>query len=158
MRSVVNLIGVALICNVALIACTETSSTQVPPISSNQSPESRVVLKNSSWKLEHWERKGSAIKLAPKTELSLNFQDNQVNGSAGCNSFSGTFKMVNNQLSLGTLQTTQKGCDEVVMNQETQFLAALQSVRRIAADASGRLVLFYEKEADQGVLFFVPKK
>lgn len=158
LRSVVSMIGVALICNFALLACTESSSTQVPPMSSNQSPQSRVILKNSSWRLESWERKGSAVKLAPKTEVSLNFEENKVNGSAGCNSFGGSFSMKNNQLSLGTLEATQRGCDEVVMKQETQFLAALQSVRRIASDASGRLVLFYGPEADQGVLYFAPKK
>lgn len=158
LRSVVSMIGLALICNFALLACAESSSTQVPPMSSNQSPQSRVVLKNSSWRLESWERKGSNVKLAPKTEISLNFQENKVNGSAGCNNFGGSFSMKNNQFSVGTLQATQRGCDEVVMKQETQFLAALQSVRRIASDASGRLLLFYEKEADQGVLYLVPKK
>jgi heat shock protein HslJ len=157
-RSVLSIMGVALTFSLALFACTKSSSTQLSPMSSEHSPPSRVALKNSSWRLERWERKGSAVALVPKTEVSLHFEDNQVNGSGGCNRFSGTFNMVDDKPSFGTLEATQRGCDAVVMNQESQFLSALQSVRRIALDASGRLVLFYTLDADEGVLYFAPTK
>ncbi|MFN6482504.1 MULTISPECIES: META domain-containing protein [unclassified Nostoc] len=155
---VLSIVGVALTFSLALLACTKSSSTQLPTMSSERPPQSRVALKNSSWRLERWERKGSAVALAPQTELSLHFDDNQVNGFGGCNRFGGSFKLADDQLSLGTLDATQKGCDPVVMNQEVQFLSALQSVRRIGSDASGSLVLFYAMNADEGVLYFAPMK
>ena len=155
--SVLSIMGVALTFTIALLACTESSSTQLPTMSSEHSPQSRVVLKNSSWRLERWERKGSVIALVPQAEVSLHFEDNQVNGFGGCNRFSGSFNRVNDQLSLGTLEATQRGCDAVVMNQESKFLSALQSVRRIASDAPARLVLFYGLDADEGVLYFANK-
>jgi heat shock protein HslJ len=156
-RSVLSLMAVALTFNLALSACT-SSSTQLRPMSSEHSPQSRVALNNSSWRLERWERKGSAVALVPKIEVSLNFENNQVNGFGGCNRFGGSFNLVDDRLSLGALQASQRGCDAVVMNQESQFLSALQSVRRMALDASGRLVLFYTLEADEGVLYFAPTK
>jgi heat shock protein HslJ len=157
-RSVLSIMGVALTLSLALSACTESSSTQLRPMSSEHSPPSRVALKNSSWQLERWERKGSAVALVPKIEVSLNFENNQVNGFGGCNRFGGSFNLVDDRLSLGTLEATQRGCDAVVMNQESQFLSALQSVRRIALDNSGRLVLFYGLDTDEGVLYFAPTK
>ena len=156
--SVLSIMGVALTFNIALLACTESSSTQLRPMSSEHSPQSSVALKNSSWRLERWKRKGSAVALVPQAEVSLHFEDNQVNGFGGCNRFSGSFNMVDDQISLGTLEATQRGCNEVVMNQESQFLSALQSIHRIASDASERLVLFYALDADEGVLYFAPTK
>ncbi|WP_138501279.1 META domain-containing protein [Nostoc sp. PA-18-2419] len=152
-----SIMGVALTFSLALLACTKSSSTQLPTtMSSERPPQSRIALENSSWRLERWERKGSTVALVPQTELSVDFKGNQVNGSGGCNRFSGYFKLVDDRLSLGTLDATQKGCDPVVMNQEVQFLSALQLVSRIGSDASGRLVLFYAVNADEGVLYFVP--
>lgn len=157
--SVVTFVAVTLIFSLAVLAaCTESSSTQRPPMSSPYSPQSRLALKNSSWRLERWERQGSLVTLVPQTEVSLKFEDEQVNGSSGCNRFSGSFKLVNDKITLGTLEATQRGCEAVVMNQESQFLSALQSVNRIASDASGNLVVFYALDGEEGSLYFVSKK
>ncbi len=155
---VLSIVGIAPTFSFPLLACTKSSSTQLPIMSSERPPQSRVALKNSSWRLERWERQGSAVTLVPQTEVSLHFEDNQVNGFGGCNSFGGSFDLVDDQLTLGILDATQKGCDPVVMNQEAQFLSALQSVSRIGSDASGRLVLFYALNTDEGVLYFAPTK
>jgi heat shock protein HslJ len=153
-----SIMGFVLTFSSVLLACTKPSSTQLPPISSG-SPQSRVALKNTSWRLERWERKGSTVAIVAQTELSLNFEENQVNGFSGCNRFSGSFNSVDEKLSFGTLNATQKGCiDTTVMNQESQFLSALQSVRRVSSDASGGIALFYTVNADEGVLYFLPMK
>ncbi|TVP57299.1 MAG: META domain-containing protein [Nodularia sp. (in: Bacteria)] len=146
----------ALTFSFALLACTAPFSNHLPPISPETSPQYSVVVNNSSWRIERWEHKGSVVALVPQTEVSLNFKDNQVNGFGGCNNFAGSYKLVDDKLSVGTLDATQKGCDPVVMNQEFQFLSALESVRRIGSDAFGRLQLFYELDAGEGVLYFTP--
>lgn len=168
--SLLALMGVGLTFNQALLACTEPSSTQsspisnatvesppsnsLPPMSSEESPSLPVSLKNSSWRLETWQRKGSTVRLVSGADVSLDFKDNQVNGFGGCNRFSGSFNVVDDQLFLGVLDSTQRGCDPIVMNQESQFLSALQSVRRIAIDPLGRLALFYGLNGEEGVLYF----
>jgi heat shock protein HslJ len=113
---------------------------------------------NSSWQLERWERQGSVVARVPKIKMSLRFENNQVNGFGGCNSFSGSYNLLNNQLSVGPLNATRRGCDGLVMNQESQFFSALQSVRRVGSDASGQLLLFYALDTDEGVLYFAPTK
>lgn len=142
----------------ALLACSTSLSNQLPPMSSEISQPSPAVLQNSYWRLERWEREGSAVALVPQAAVSLHFQDQQVDGFAGCNNFAGSFNLTNNQLSIGALDATQKGCAAPVMNQENQFLSALQSASRYSLDTSGRLSLFYGSDASEGVLYFVPTK
>lgn len=172
--SILAIIGVGLTLNQALLACTESSSTQsssisnasiesppleqLPPMSSEGSPQSPTSLSNSFWRLERWERKGSLVPLASQTEISLNFEGDRVNGFGGCNRFGGSFNIVDDQLSFGALDATQRGCDPVVMSQESQFLSALQSAHRIDRDTSGRLTLSYRLNGEEGVLYFVPKQ
>ena len=51
----------------------------------------------------------------------------EVGGNAGCNSYSGPYKLAGSSLTVGPLATTMKACDQAIMDQETQFLAALQT-------------------------------
>ena len=51
----------------------------------------------------------------------------EVGGNAGCNSYSGPYKLDGSSLTVGPLATTMKACDQAIMDQETQFLAALQT-------------------------------
>lgn len=156
--SVLAFMGFALMFNVALLACTESNAVSPFPMSSQNSPPSGDALKNSTWRLDRWERQGSTVALVPQTEVYLQFEDNRVNGSGGCNRFGGSFDLAKDKLSLGLLEATQRGCEAAVMNQESQFLSALQSVSRIVSDNSGNLVLFYTLDTVEGVLYFSPKK
>lgn len=145
----------ALAMSFALLACNASFSHQLPQMSSQQSS---TVFQNSSWRLERWESQGSAVALVPQAAVSLHFQDQQVNGFAGCNNFAGSFNLVNDKFSVGALDATQKGCATPIMNQENQFLTALQSARRYSVDATGRLSLFYGSDDSEGILYFLPTK
>lgn len=61
------------------------------------------------------------------TRLTLLFQDGQVSGSSGCNSFHGSFTVSGKALTIHPLATTRKACEDAVMVQEQEFLKALQS-------------------------------
>ena len=62
------------------------------------------------------------------TTLTATFTaDGQVGGDAGCNSYSGPYKLDGRKLTVGPLATTMKACEQAVMDQETQFLSALQT-------------------------------
>lgn len=155
--SVLAFMGFALMFNVASLACTESNAVS-PPMSSQNSLPLGDALKNSTWRLDRWERQGSSVALVPQTEVYLQFEDNRVNGSGGCNRFGGSFDLAKDKLSLGLLEATQRGCEEAIMNQESQFLSTLQSVSRIVSDTSGNLVLFYTLDTVEGALYFSPKK
>ena len=85
------------------------------------------------------------------TTLTVSFQDGSVVGHAGCNSFRATYTREGTRLAVGPAATTRMRCDgEGVMEQERQFLAAIESATRWAIDrdmldlhrADGERVLF----------------
>jgi heat shock protein HslJ len=62
------------------------------------------------------------------TELTATFTpDGNVSGSAGCNTYNGPYKLDGTSLTVGPLSTTMKACEQAIMDQETQFLTALQT-------------------------------
>jgi heat shock protein HslJ len=62
------------------------------------------------------------------TELTATFTpDGQVSGDAGCNTYNGPYKLDGTSLTVGPLATTMKACEQAIMDQETQFLTALQT-------------------------------
>ena len=62
------------------------------------------------------------------TELTATFTpDGQVSGNAGCNTYNGPYKLDGTSLTVGPLATTMKACEQEVMDQEMQFLTALQT-------------------------------
>jgi putative lipoprotein len=67
----------------------------------------------------------------PGTEVKALFENGQVSGSAGCNSYSGTYVTTTvdgmNKIRIGPLASTMMMCEEAVMDQEIAYLAALQS-------------------------------
>jgi heat shock protein HslJ len=71
---------------------------------------------------------GAVSAVLPDTELEVVFGIGSVGGSAGCNSFSGTYGTNGNVVRVGQLATTRKACPEDVMDQETAFLEALQGI------------------------------
>ncbi len=64
------------------------------------------------------------------TTLSMTFDKGMVQGSSGCNTYRAAFTSEGNRLSIGPAVTTRKACPaEGVMQQEREFLAALESVK-----------------------------
>ena len=61
------------------------------------------------------------------TTLTAIFTADHVSGSAGCNDYNGAYKLDGDKVTIGPLATTLKACDQAIMDQETEFLAALQT-------------------------------
>jgi len=61
------------------------------------------------------------------TTLTATFTGDAVSGSAGCNDYSGPYTLDGDNVAIGPLVTTRKACEQPVMDQETQFLTALQT-------------------------------
>jgi heat shock protein HslJ len=62
----------------------------------------------------------------------------EVGGNAGCNSYSGPYKLDGTSLTVGPLATTMMACDQKIMDQETAFLTALQTPTKV--ETSGATV------------------
>ena len=72
---------------------------------------------------------GRQVVGSPKvgTRLALMFQDGQVSGSSGCNSFQGAFTVAENALTIYPVLATRRACEDAVMVEEQEFLNAIQS-------------------------------
>ena len=67
--------------------------------------------------------------------------DGSVTGSAGCNTFSGTYAVDGTSLGVGPLGTTKMACADPTMFVESAFLAALRGATGWSVRPDGRLVL-----------------
>jgi heat shock protein HslJ len=86
------------------------------------------------------------------TELTSEFTANsRASGSAGCNRYTGTYKVSGSTIRISPLATTKRACAEPIERQETAFLKALARARSFAV-GGGILTL---KSADgQGLATF----
>jgi heat shock protein HslJ len=97
-------------------------------------------LEGTSWlMLSYNNGKGGLASTLLDTEITAEFMDGTVSGSAGCNNYHASYELDGNHISFGPAATTRMFCAEPegVMEQENQYLAALQSVAtyEIKADA-----------------------
>lgn len=88
------------------------------------------VLAGSSWSVTAYNNGAEAVvSAAADSELTLEFgEDGQVSGSAGVNTFSGSYEYGDDgAIAIGPLATTKMAGPEELMQQEALYLAALQS-------------------------------
>ena len=71
--------------------------------------------------------------LVAGSRIRIAFQDGQISASGGCNSMSGPYRIDGDRLVAGSLATTEMGCDEPLMAQDT-WLADLLGGATIALD------------------------
>jgi putative lipoprotein len=56
--------------------------------------------------------------------------DGSIQGSGGCNNFSGTLEKTDDGIGVGPLGATRMACPQVIMDREAAFMQALQATRR----------------------------
>ena len=78
----------------------------------------------------------------------------ELNGFAGCNNYFGSFETDGNDLSIGDLGSTMMACEEAIMDQEAQYLSALEAANsytiegdclEISYDSAERVLTFIAK-------------
>lgn len=92
-----------------------------------ESPE----LEGTRWNLDsHVDKEGTLVNILPNTEITIQFQDGTVTGSAGCNSYTGAYGINGNTIMIDPLAVTEMYCAEPegIMEQEYDYLTALGSV------------------------------
>jgi len=103
------------------------------------------TLEGTSWTLIAY-RKTRPI---AGTTITAMFQDGQVSGSAGCNSYRGPYTVSGSGISVGALASTKIACldPEGAMAQETLFLELLQKAQTFRLSDGQLQVFFSEHEA-----------
>jgi heat shock protein HslJ len=78
------------------------------------------------------------------TEAGLFVQfkgDGKLAGHGGCNRFFGQYKILGNEIEIGSVSATRMACPELTMNREMDFFAALEWAKSFRRDKTN-LVLF----------------
>jgi hypothetical protein len=106
------------------------------------------TLEGTTWLLD---------KTIPGSEITALFANGQVSGSAGCNTYQGTYRSTRaagqNTIEISSLATTRMMCDEPLMEQEALYLAALEAATEytvegfaLSIEYAGGELLFYDKD------------
>ena len=114
-------------------------------------------LGGTSWLVTGYNNgKQAVVSVQLGTELTANFSaDGQLTGSAGCNDYTAAYETSGKNIKIGPAATTRKACEQAVMDQEMQYLAALNTAATYRIDgnqlelrtADGALAATFEKAA-----------
>jgi heat shock protein HslJ len=85
-----------------------------------------------SWVVTSYVAGDAVTSVVGGVELTLEFGDETVTGHAGCNRFTGTYRLVGESLAVSPVAVTAMACpDDAVMRQERLFLSALALVTTV---------------------------
>jgi heat shock protein HslJ len=113
-----------------------------------------VPLLNASWVLQSYGDATAPTQVLSGTEITASFApDGKVSGSAGCNRYSGEFKLDGQRVSISKLASTQMYCPEPggIMTQESDFLGAMEQATSYEVKGSGLRILF--NDGNQALTF-----
>ncbi len=128
-----------IVATLALVAGACSSSGASPSASGDAAGLAPIELPGTSWKLVDLDGTDPANTGAL---LTLDFRaDGNAGGSAGCNTYSGTYTVDGSKITFGPLLSTKMACEQPLMTMETTYLAGLQAASSFGVDGSGNLVL-----------------
>jgi heat shock protein HslJ len=115
-------------------------------------------LAGTNWEVTAFNNgKQAVVGVLEGTTLTLTFgKDGTLSGNSGCNQYNGPYTVNGNQITVGPLASTMMMCSdpEGIMDQETQFLAALQSAASYQIEGN---VLQMRTKEDSIAVFFNKK-
>ena len=112
--------------------------------------EAPPQLDGSSWKVTSFNNNRHAVVgVIGDQDITLSFEDGKVSGSAGCNQFHSTYTMQGDSIRFGPAATTRRACDEPLMTQEQEFLAALASA--VSWRIDGNVLDLHRADAERAI-------
>lgn len=144
----------------SLVACGGADSDSVedssheletePPADSIEDSVGNDPLDGTSWVLMAYRK----TKPIPGTTITATFEDGRVHGSASCNSYSASYQVSGDTITIGAIALTMMVCPEPegIMEQETVFLEFMQDALTFRF-IDGQLQIF---RSDGEALTFIP--
>ena len=99
------------------------------------------VIDGTSWTLLGFRDGDMFDAISDDVEITINFDGENVNGSAGCNSYMGTFTADGATMTFGPLGSTRMMCPPEVMTFEDRFLPLISTTEAAELTFDGTLVL-----------------
>jgi heat shock protein HslJ len=133
--ALITLIGIVAL---ALMACSPPAVVSADP------------LEGTSWELTTYR----GTRPIEGTTITANFEDGQVRGSSGCNTYFGSYEVNGGTINMGQIAMTEMAClePEGSMEQEMVYLEFLGEAKSFLLTAGGLQILGPEGKA----LTFVP--
>jgi heat shock protein HslJ len=96
-------------------------------------------LAGTSWEVISYNNGKQAVtSVLATTTLTAEFgKDGNLTGNSGCNTYKGTYTAAGGRITIGPLATTRMACSQEIMDQETQYLAALQTAATYRVEGTG---------------------
>ncbi len=128
--------------------------------------ETPISLTGGTWVMTGYNNgKQAVVSASADTEVTAIFgADGQLSGSAGCNRYNAPYTVDGNKIKIGMAITTLMACEQSIMDQEQQYLAAIQTAATYKIegaklelrDATNALLASYVLKAEQGVSLVGP--
>ena len=133
------IISLYLVCTIlTIVACGNASS----------------ALEQSKWSLTSYGEQNNPEEVLDGTEITATFDNSkgEVSGSSGCNTYSASYEINGNNLSISNIAWTERACISPigVMDQEQEFLSLLADAESFQVDdmflaitcSDGRILYF----------------
>lgn len=102
-------------------------------------------LRGKVWVLQSYGAEGNFESVIPGTRITITFSSgNNIDGSAGCNEYSGSYSIIGTQMSISVRSVGGEQCDSPagIMEQEVRYLSGLGLTQSYEATAT-ELKLWY---------------
>ena len=109
-------------------------------------------LEGVNWHLDSYlSQEGETVCVLPNTQVTALFESSRISGNGGCNNYGGQYVADGTNLTISDVVSTLMFCAENVSDQESNYLANLQSAKSYnvsgnllrIADFNGTVVLTY---------------
>jgi heat shock protein HslJ len=105
---------------------------------------------NSNWKLKAIKTDANARQVPETIEITLQLQSGKANGKGGCNRYSGSYKLSDNNLSLSDIMSTKMYCETGSQWESAYFEALEKSQSWTISDKTLEI-----RCGDAGILIFI---
>lgn len=125
---------VCLAAAVLLGACADSGGDGEPAASASPGPGVADVEVQGLWILRQGHGPSGAIEPVEGSDITLQVEADGVRGSGGCNTYGGGYSIDGDSFETGGLAVTEIGCPEPVVEPESRYIEALESVDTAALD------------------------
>jgi heat shock protein HslJ len=125
-------------------ACSGGAATPAPSAPAAASASAGALeLDGTSWLLTDYISPDGAVFTVPAAVTPLlAFEGGNLTGNAGCNTFSSTYTVTGDAIEIGPIMSTKMACEEPMASVEAAYLAALESIDKVAILDDGKLQLW----------------
>ncbi len=139
-----------LLLGMGLSACAQVGNANQDAAAGQAGSGPVDVLDGTSWKLLHYRK----TTVSEGIDITAVFENGNIGGSSGCNSYSGTYQIDGSKITIGPLAGTMMACVDPpeVMEMEQMYQAWLTDAVRFEL-SEDQLMIF---RSDGEALTFVP--